>query len=130
MSQLRGLAGRSRTGMALALLLLTCCALSAQNVEHRPRNIILVHGAWLMDLGGKASNDILVKMAITSASSKNRRHPSRKMWLPRSVSLRTERSVHTCCSQLRGAVITEAGTDPAVAGLVYIAAHMPDAGEK
>ncbi|OLB85706.1 MAG: alpha/beta hydrolase [Acidobacteria bacterium 13_2_20CM_2_57_6] len=28
-----------------------------------------------------------------------------------------------------GAVITEAGTDPAVAGLVYIAAHMPDAGE-
>jgi len=27
------------------------------------------------------------------------------------------------------AVITEAGTDPTVAGLVYIAAHMPDAGE-
>jgi hypothetical protein len=28
-----------------------------------------------------------------------------------------------------GAVITEAGADPSVAGLVYIAAHMPDAGE-
>ena len=28
-----------------------------------------------------------------------------------------------------GAVSTEAGTDPSVAGLVYIAAHMPDAGE-
>ena len=28
-----------------------------------------------------------------------------------------------------GAAITEAGTDPTVAGLVYIAAHMPDAGE-
>src|ERR1700688_3831681 len=26
--------------------------------------------------------------------------------------------------------ITEAGTDPSVVGLVYIAAHMPDAGEK
>ena len=26
-------------------------------------------------------------------------------------------------------MITEAGTDPSVAGLVYIAAHMPDAGE-
>ena len=26
-------------------------------------------------------------------------------------------------------MITEAGTDPAVVGLVYIAAHMPDAGE-
>ena len=29
-----------------------------------------------------------------------------------------------------GAVITEAGTDPSVVGLVYIAAHMPDAGKK
>src|SRR5260370_36947333 len=28
-----------------------------------------------------------------------------------------------------GAVITEAGTNPSVAGLVYVAAHMPDAGE-
>jgi len=28
-----------------------------------------------------------------------------------------------------GAVITEAGTDPSVAALVYVAAHMPDAGE-
>jgi pimeloyl-ACP methyl ester carboxylesterase len=28
-----------------------------------------------------------------------------------------------------GAVITEAGADPSVAGLVYVAAHMPDAGE-
>lgn len=28
-----------------------------------------------------------------------------------------------------GAVITQAGTDPRVAGLVYIAAHMPDEGE-
>jgi pimeloyl-ACP methyl ester carboxylesterase len=28
-----------------------------------------------------------------------------------------------------GAVMTEAGADPSVAGLVYIAAHMPDAGE-
>jgi predicted alpha/beta hydrolase family esterase len=29
-----------------------------------------------------------------------------------------------------GAVITEAGTDPSVSGLVYVAAHMPDVGEK
>jgi hypothetical protein len=29
----------------------------------------------------------------------------------------------------RGAVITEAGTDPFVAGLVYTAAHMPGARE-
>src|ERR1700752_5144530 len=29
-----------------------------------------------------------------------------------------------------GAVITEAGNDPSVVGLVYVAAHMPDSGEK
>ena len=28
-----------------------------------------------------------------------------------------------------GSVVTEAGTDPSVVGLVYVAAHMPDAGE-
>src|SRR5882762_8970870 len=33
------------------------------------------------------------------------------------------------CWSYGGAVITEAGTHPSVAGLVYIAAHMPDAGE-
>jgi predicted alpha/beta hydrolase family esterase len=32
---------------------------------------------------------------------------------------------HSYC----GAVITEAGTDSSVGGLVYVAAHMPDAGE-
>ena len=29
-----------------------------------------------------------------------------------------------------GAVITEAGNDTSVVGLVYVAAHMPDAGER
>jgi len=33
-------------------------------------------------------------------------------------------------SSYGGAVITEAGTDPSVTGLVYVAAHMPDVGEK
>jgi pimeloyl-ACP methyl ester carboxylesterase len=37
--------------------------------------------------------------------------------------------MHSGGSQLWGAVITEVGTDSSVAGLVYIAAHMPDAGE-
>ena len=31
--------------------------------------------------------------------------------------------------EVLGCVITEAGTDPSVAGSVYIAAHMPDSGE-
>src|SRR5215813_6909470 len=51
-------------------------------------------------------------------------------WLPQSASLLNKMD-HAFWSLIDygGAVITEAGTDPTVAGLVYIAAHMPDAGE-
>src|SRR5438045_9081197 len=45
----------------LALLLFTCGALSAQNQEHRIRNIVLVHGAWADGSGWKGVYDILVK---------------------------------------------------------------------
>jgi major membrane immunogen (membrane-anchored lipoprotein) len=47
--------------LCVALLLLTCCGLSAQNGEHRVRNIVLVHGAWADGSGWKGVYDILVK---------------------------------------------------------------------
>src|SRR6266404_3081928 len=45
----------------IVLLLLTCCALSAQSQQHRVRNIVLVHGAWADGSGWKGVYDILVK---------------------------------------------------------------------
>src|SRR5436190_11636116 len=47
--------------VCVALLLLTCCTLSAQSEEHRVRNIVLVHGAWADGSGWKGVYDILVK---------------------------------------------------------------------
>jgi hypothetical protein len=47
--------------LCIVLLLLTCCALSAQNEEHRVRNIVLVHGAWADGSGWKGVYDVLVK---------------------------------------------------------------------
>src|SRR5260370_1477786 len=47
--------------LCIAVLLMTCCALSAQNTEHRVRNIVLVHGAWADGSGWKGVYDILVK---------------------------------------------------------------------
>jgi hypothetical protein len=44
----------------VALLLLTCSALPAQNEEHRVRNVVLVHGAWADGSGWKGVYDILV----------------------------------------------------------------------
>jgi len=47
--------------LCVVLLLLTCRAVSAQNEEHRIRNIVLVHGAWADGSGWKGVYDILVK---------------------------------------------------------------------
>jgi len=47
--------------ICIVLLLLSCCALSAQNEERRIRNIVLVHGAWADGSGWKGIYDILVK---------------------------------------------------------------------
>ena len=47
--------------LCVVFLLLTCGALSAQNQDHRVRNIVLVHGAWADGSGWKGVYDILVK---------------------------------------------------------------------
>src|SRR4051812_496662 len=47
--------------LCVALLLLTCCGLAAQNEEHRVRNVVLVHGAWADASGWKGVYDILAK---------------------------------------------------------------------
>src|ERR1700688_2272638 len=47
--------------LCIVLLLLSCGALSAQNQEHRVRNIVLANGAWADGSGWKGVYDILVK---------------------------------------------------------------------
>ena len=47
--------------LCIALLVVSWSALSAQNEEHRVRNIVLVHGAWADGSGWKGVYDILVK---------------------------------------------------------------------
>ena len=65
-----------------------------------------------------------------SASSRSRRRPSRMMLLPSSGFSHCNMDRASLSSQLWWyPAITEAGTHRSVAGLVYIAAHMPDAGE-
>src|ERR1700688_200636 len=52
---------RISQSLCIVLLLLACGVLSAQNQEHRVRNIVLVHGAWADGPGWKGVYDILVK---------------------------------------------------------------------
>src|ERR1700745_347683 len=52
---------RISQSLRIVWLLLTCGVLSAQNQEHRVRNIVLVHGAWADGSGWKGVYNILVK---------------------------------------------------------------------
>ena len=45
----------------IALLLLSCYALLAQDGQRRVRNVVLVHGSWADGSGWKGVYDILVK---------------------------------------------------------------------
>jgi pimeloyl-ACP methyl ester carboxylesterase len=112
------------------LLLLSCRLLSAENDEHRVRNIVLVHGAWADGSGWKGVYDILVKDGynVSIVQEPETSFKEDVAATKRTLALQDGPCILVAHSY-GGAVITEAGTDPSVAGLVYIAAHMPDAGE-
>jgi pimeloyl-ACP methyl ester carboxylesterase len=114
----------------IVLFLLTCCARSAQNEEHRVRNIVLVHGAWADGSGWKGVYDILVKDGYNvSIVQEPETSFKEDVATTRRVLAQQDGPCILVAHSYGGAVITEAGTDSSVAGLVYIAAHMPDAGE-
>src|SRR5277367_3080468 len=117
--------------LCIMVLLSTCCALSAQNEQHRIRNIVLVHGAWADGSGWKGVYDILVKDGynVSIVQEPEMSFQDDVTAVKRILALQDGPSILVGHSY-GGAVITEAGTDQSVVGLVYIAAHMPDAGEK
>src|SRR6202007_3383858 len=121
---------RISQSLCIVLLLLTCRVLSAQNQEHRVRNVVLVHGAWADGSGWKGVYDILVKDGynVSIVQEPETSLEGDVTAAQRILALQDGPSTLVAHSY-GGAVITEAGTDPSVVGLVYIAAHMPDSGE-
>jgi pimeloyl-ACP methyl ester carboxylesterase len=121
---------RISQSLCIVLLLLTCRVLSAQNQEHRVRNIVLVHGAWADGSGWKGVYDILVKDGY-SVSIVQEPETSFKedVAATKRVLAQQDGPCILVAHSYGGSVIREAGTDPSVAGLVYVAAHMPDSGE-
>jgi pimeloyl-ACP methyl ester carboxylesterase len=122
--------GMSRS-FCFVLLLFTCGVLSAQNQARRVRNIVLVHGAWADGSGWKGVYDILVKDGYNvSIVQEPETSFNDDVAATKRVLAQQDGPSILVAHSYGGAVITEAGTDPSVVGLVYIAAHMPDAGEK
>ena len=114
----------------MALLLLPCYPLSAQNEQNRVRNIVLVHGAWADGSGWKGVYDILVKDGYNvSIVQEPETSFKEDVAATKRILAQQDGPCILVGHSYGGAVITEAGTDPSVAGLVYVAAHMPDAGE-
>jgi pimeloyl-ACP methyl ester carboxylesterase len=125
--------------VGIVLPLVACSALLAQNPsaqkssqkdDHHIRNIVLVHGAWADASGWKGVYDILVKdgFNVSMVQEPETSFKDDVAATKRVLALQDGACILVAHSY-GGAVITEAGTDPSVAGLVYIAAHMPDAGE-
>jgi pimeloyl-ACP methyl ester carboxylesterase len=120
---------RPAKSVCVALLLL-CSALWAQNQQaHGIRNIVLVHGAWADGSGWKRVYDTLVKdgYKVSIVQEPETSFKEDVAATKRVLALQDGPSILVAHSY-GGAVITEAGNDPSVVGLVYIAAHMPDAG--
>jgi pimeloyl-ACP methyl ester carboxylesterase len=116
--------------LCILLLLLTCGALSAQNEKHRVRNVVLVHGAWADGSGWRGVYDILVKDGYNVTIVQEPETTFQEdVAATKRVLAQQDGPCILVAHSYGGAVITEAGTDPSVVGLVYIAAHMPDAGE-
>src|SRR6204780_2875809 len=106
-------------------------SLAAQTSDTTIRNIVLVHGAWADGSGWKGVYDILVNDGynVSIVQEPETSFNDDVAATKRVLALQDGPSILVAHSY-GGAVITEAGTDPSVVGLVYIAAHMPDAGEK
>jgi pimeloyl-ACP methyl ester carboxylesterase len=102
----------------------------SQAQESGVKNIVLVHGAWADGSGWRGVYDILVKdgFNVSVVQEPETSFQDDVAATRRILALQNGHCILVAHSY-GGAVITEAGTDPSVAGLVYVAAHMPDAGE-
>jgi pimeloyl-ACP methyl ester carboxylesterase len=115
--------------LCVLLPLLSCGSLSAEN-QGKVQNIVLVHGAWADGSGWKGVYQILVKDGynVSIVQEPETSFKEDVVATKRVLALQNGPCILVAHSY-GGAVITEAGNDPLVVGLVYIAAHMPDAGE-
>ena len=121
----------SKFCLVIGFLPLISLTAAAQKETPPVRNIVLVHGAWADGSGWKGVHDILIKDGY-NVSIVQQPETSFKEDVAATKRLITQQDGPCVVvgHSYGGAVITEAADDPSVAALVYVAAHMPDAGEK
>jgi pimeloyl-ACP methyl ester carboxylesterase len=105
--------------------------MSAAQTSAKPvKDIVLVHGAWVDGSGWKPVYEILVKDGYSVTLVQE---PLTSFVEDVAATKRVLDQLDRPCilvgHSYGGSIVTEAGTDSHVVSLVYIAAHMPDAGE-
>jgi len=114
----------------IGISLLNCFTVAAQKDAPQIRNIVLVHGAWADGSGWKGVYDILVKDGYkVSIVQEPETSFKEDVAATKRVIAQQDGPCIVVAHSYGGAVITEAANDPKVMALVYVAAHMPDAGE-
>jgi pimeloyl-ACP methyl ester carboxylesterase len=109
-------------------------ARSAQGLQNgvmtSPADVVLVHGAYA---DGSSWSEVIERLQSAGLAATAVQNPLTSLAddvaHTRRILARSEGPVILAAHSFAGTVITEAGTDPRVAGLVYIAARAPDAGE-
>src|SRR3954469_1768065 len=96
----------------------------------RVRNVVLVHGAYA---DGSCWSEVIERLQAAGVTATAVQNPLRSLTddvaATRLILARHAEPTILVGHSYGGAVITEAGRDPHVAGLVYVAARAPDAGE-
>lgn len=111
----------------IALMMVHAVPVRAQKAV---KNIVLVHGAFADGSGWEALYHILKKKGynVSVVGNPNTGFADDVAATKRTIA-RQDGPVLLVGHSYGGAIITEAGNDPKVAGLVYIAAFAPDANE-
>jgi pimeloyl-ACP methyl ester carboxylesterase len=110
---------------------LSLAAIAAQTASAAPvRNVVLVHGFFADGSGWKGVADILTRdgYAVSVVQEPETSLADDVQATTRAIDAADGRSILVGHSY-GGVVITEAGNNDKVAGLVYVAAYIPDAGE-
>jgi pimeloyl-ACP methyl ester carboxylesterase len=116
---------------SLLMAAASCAVLLAAPAMAAPvKNIVLVHGAWADGSGWRGVYDILTKDGYkVSVVANPDTGVTDDVAATQRVLDRQDGPVILVGHSYGGVVITEAGADPKVVGLVYIAAFGPDEGE-
>src|SRR5499433_2890809 len=130
MTKLYVVAALAATVVGASLLLNGTLRVAAQAPTTGIKNVVLVHGAFADGSGWEAVANILKKDGYTVSVVQ---HPetsyAEDVKFTKAVIARQSGPVVLVGHSYGGAVITEAGNDPNVAALVYIAAFALDVGE-